>query len=374
MNILICCEFFYPSVGGAQKVCEELAINLAKKGHKISIATSRFQNNLKKFEYKKKLRINRFNISGNKVRGFKGETKEYQNFLLSRKFDAILIYAAQQWTLDLVIPIMDKIKSNLFLAPCGFSKLNNIFYKNYFKELPIILKKFKLNILHSNNYIDSNFLKKNNIRNKIVIPNGSDFTIKNDKILKDKSNKKIINILNISNVRFAKGQDLAIIIYFFLNIKKKSKLILYGNKTGSNIYFFYLKFLKFLTEFFNSNKKILFIKNKNRKDVFSYFIKSDIFLFTSRIECSPLVLFESASAGLPFLSKNVGNSLEIAKWTGCGIVQNNIFQLISKLNKIINKKSLLKKMSLNGKKNAIKFYNWDVISKKYLKVFQKYKS
>ena len=114
MNILICCEFFYPSIGGAQKVCEELALNFAKKFHKISIATSRFQNNLKKFEYKKKLRIYRFNITGNKVRGFKGETKEYQNFLLSRKFDAILIYAANSG-IDLVIPIMDKIKSNLFL-------------------------------------------------------------------------------------------------------------------------------------------------------------------------------------------------------------------------------------------------------------------
>jgi glycosyltransferase involved in cell wall biosynthesis len=31
-------------------------------------------------------------------------------------------------------------------------------------------------------------------------------------------------------------------------------------------------------------------------------------------------------------------------------------------------------MSLSGRKNAIKFYNWDVISKKYLEVFQKYKS
>tara|TARA_E500000178_G_C16922077_1_gene707705 strand:+ start:93 stop:1217 length:1125 start_codon:yes stop_codon:yes gene_type:complete len=374
MNILICCEFFYPSVGGVQKVSEELAKNLSKKGNKITIATSRFKNSLKKLEYKNNLRIIRFNISGNKVRGFKGDTKEYQNFLLNTKFDVILIYAAQQWTLDLVIPIIDKIKSNLFLAPCGFSKLNNLFYKNYFKELPIVLKKFKLNILHSHKYIDSKFLKENNIRNKIVIPNGSDFVIKKDKDIEHNLNKGPITILNVSNIRFAKGQDLAIIVYFFSNIKKKSQLILYGNITGSNIYFFYLKFLKFLTEFFYSNKKVLFIKNKNRKDTFSHFINSDLFLFTSRIECSPLVLFESASAGLPFLSKDVGNSPEIAQWTGCGIVQTSIFQLVTKLDEMIQKKNLLKKMSKHGRKNAIKSYNWTSISKKYLKVFQKYNS
>ena len=70
MNILICCEFFYPSVGGAQKVCEELAINLSKQGHKVSIATSQFKKSLKKFELSKNININRFNIKGNKVRGF----------------------------------------------------------------------------------------------------------------------------------------------------------------------------------------------------------------------------------------------------------------------------------------------------------------
>ena len=46
MNILICCEFFYPSVGGLKKY-EELAINLSKQGHKVSIATSQFKKVLK---------------------------------------------------------------------------------------------------------------------------------------------------------------------------------------------------------------------------------------------------------------------------------------------------------------------------------------
>ena len=146
MNILICCEFFYPSIGGAQKVCEELAINLSKQGHNISIATSLFKKGLKRFELNNNIKINRFNIKGNKVRGFEGEIQLYQKFLLNKKYDAILIYAAQQWTFDLVFPIIDQIKSNLFLATCGFSKLNNLFYKKYFKELPNIIKKFRLNI------------------------------------------------------------------------------------------------------------------------------------------------------------------------------------------------------------------------------------
>ena len=71
--------------------------------------------------------------------------------------------------------------------------------------MPNILKKFKLNIVHSNNYIDAKFLKKNNIKNKIVIPNGSDFFIKK-KIKKYNQNKNFIKILNVSNIRFAKDK------------------------------------------------------------------------------------------------------------------------------------------------------------------------
>ena len=372
MNILICCEFFNPSVGGAQKVCEELAYNFSKRGHNITVATSRFNKKLKKMEIRNKIKINRFEITGNLIRGIKGEKKSYQNFLLQNKFDIVFIYAAQQWTFDLIFPIIDKIQSKLFFAPCGFSNLNNIFYKNYFLQLPRILRKFKANILHSKNYIDAKFCKRNNIQNKVIIPNAGDMPKKNSINKHKYFSNEVFIISNISNVRLAKGQDLAMLVYFFSNLKKKSKLIIYGNNTGSQVYFFYLKILKFLIELFCRNKSVVFIKNKNRKNTICQFYRSDIFLFTSRLECSPLVLFESASAGLPFLSTNVGNAKEIANWTNCGYVETNFINLIKRLNKMIKNQSLLEKMSNQGIKNIARYYNWNNISKKYLRVFEKY--
>lgn len=374
MNILICCEFFYPSVGGAQKVCEELAYNFLKRGHKVTVATSRFNKKLKKNEIKKNIKIKRFEIRGNLIRGIKGEKKSYQNFLLKNKFDIVFIYAAQQWTFDLIFPIIDQIEAELFFAPCGFSKLNSTFYKSYYLKLPKILKKFKVNILHSENYIDTMFFKRNKIQNKVFIPNAADLPSKKLVTQHKHSSSEIFKITNISNIRPAKGQDIAMLVYFFSNLKQKSKLIIYGNNTGSKIYYCYLKILKFLIEFFYSNKSVDFVKNENRKNTISQFYHSDIFLFTSRLECSPLVLFESASAGLPFLSTNVGNAREIANWTNCGYVESNFFNLIKRLNKMIKNKKLLENMSIQGRKNIIRYYNWNIISEKYLKVFQKYKS
>lgn len=57
-----------------------------------------------------------------------------------------------------------------------------------------------------------------------------------------------------------------------------------------------------------------------RADVVNAFRSADLFVFASNIEYSPLVLFESAAAGTPFLSVPVGNAEEIARWTGGGVI------------------------------------------------------
>ena len=52
----------------------------------------------------------------------------------------------------------------------------------------------------------------------------------------------------------------------------------------------------------------------DRASTVAAFCQSDLFLFPSHIECSPIVLFECMAAGLPFLSSDVGNAAEIASW------------------------------------------------------------
>ena len=375
MNILICSEFFSPSIGGAQKVCEELALNFSKSGNKVTVVTSKHLTKLKSKEnFKNKIKIIRYSITGNLVKGIKGETKKYQKFLLNNKFDAILFYAAQQWTFDAALEIIDKIDANIYFAPCGFSKLNNLLYRKYFETLPKFLKKFKKNILHSNDYRDSIFFKQHNIKNKILIPNGSDLNYKNKKFNLNNNKNNTFKILSVSNYKFAKGQDLSIFVFFLLNIASRVELLLVGNEIKSKIYKSYLYFLKFITELVFKNKKIIFYDGSKRSRVKYFFETSDIFLFTSRIECSPLVLFESASAGLPFFSLNVGNSKEISKWTGCGFVYENISLLSNGIEKLINNKKKLKKLSINGKESSKRTYNWKKISKKYLDLFKTYKS
>jgi glycosyltransferase involved in cell wall biosynthesis len=55
-----------------------------------------------------------------------------------------------------------------------------------------------------------------------------------------------------------------------------------------------------------------------RSELVQAYLNSDLFVFASNVEYSPLVLYEAAAAGLPFVSVPVGNAEEIARWTGGG--------------------------------------------------------
>ena len=57
-----------------------------------------------------------------------------------------------------------------------------------------------------------------------------------------------------------------------------------------------------------------------REEVLAAYKAANLFVFCSEVECSPLVLFEAAAAGTPFISTEAGNAGEIAQWTRAGVV------------------------------------------------------
>ncbi len=66
--------------------------------------------------------------------------------------------------------------------------------------------------------------------------------------------------------------------------------------------------------------KRVILTDLERQDLIQAYLAADLFVFASRIEYSPLVLFEAAAAGTPFLTVPVGNADEIVRWTGGGML------------------------------------------------------
>jgi hypothetical protein len=94
MKILFCVEFYYPSIGGAQEVVRQIAERMAAKSHDVTVATSKISSRTSLRH--QGVKIVEFDVSGNLVRGLRGDVGGYQSFLSKQDFDLVFFYAAQQ--------------------------------------------------------------------------------------------------------------------------------------------------------------------------------------------------------------------------------------------------------------------------------------
>ena len=140
MKILICSDSYYPSVGGVQIVLQQIAERLVRRGHQITIATSKLKERISTNH--NQVIIKEFDVSGNYNRGLTGELQKYRKFVLSENYDVLLIKAAQSWTFDGLINDLHLIKKRKIFIPCGFSGLYYSYYKKYYEKMPDLLRNF----------------------------------------------------------------------------------------------------------------------------------------------------------------------------------------------------------------------------------------
>ncbi len=116
-----------------------------------------------------------------------------------------------------------------------------------------------------------------------------------------------------------------------------------------------------------------------REELVQAYKNANLFVFASNVEYSPLVLFESAAAGTPFLSVPVGNAEEIAEWTGCGIIvqapidqrgftRPNPHTLAAEMRKAMDSPQLLAELGRTGYEHWQERYTWAKICLQYEKV------
>lgn len=366
MKILHTVESYYPEVGGMAEAVKQISEELVCLGHKVTVATGIVSGQRKKI------------INGVKIIEFDNPPK-YQNYLLNSSFDIITNFAAQQWATDLILPILLKIRAKKVFVPTGFSGLYSPIYRNYYKKMKTWMGQYDMNIFLSNSYRDIDFARKNHIKNIKVIPNGAsqkEFSRKSKIDIRSKLNIPINHflVLNVSSHTGLKGHSDAIRIFNKASIANSILLIIGKHSKIFSGCYPQCQLLKSI-----SRKNIL-IKDLTRKQTVAAFKAADIFLFTSRVECSPIVLFESIAAKTPFLTTDVGNAKEIIGWTKGGKILPTRIDKFGYSHALINKSaSILKNyydnrkrlslMAKTGYRAWLKYFTWEKIAKQYEKIY-----
>ena len=157
------------------------------------------------------------------------------------------------------------------------------------------------------------------------------------------------------------------IIKFFLGVKSND--------------FNYLYMLKKEAKSISNSFLNIKIVNLNRNELIDLYKASDVFIFASKIEYSPLVIFEAMASENAIISHNVGNVKEILKKYKSGILVNSNLDInknsiidINDLEKniqiFIDNPKLIKLYAKNGRSNFLKLFNWEILINKYHKIFK----
>ncbi|HPO50592.1 MAG TPA: glycosyltransferase family 4 protein, partial [Spirochaetota bacterium] len=414
MNILHVVESYYPFKSGMAEVVKQISENLVSFGYSVTVATTicdeRRSNALNG------VKIISFDITGNAVTGISGKESEKQRYfdlIKNQNFDLVTFFAAQQWGTDIVLPFLNEIKAKKIFVPTGFSGLNIPEYKKYFEDMRLYIKNFDHNIFLSNDYRDINFARENNIdeRKISVVPNGAsenEFLSPSNNEIRKKLNipPEDFLILSVGSHTALKGHKESIEIFKRLKIKN-AVLVIVGNKIENvkikinfknivKMLLFYVfgknfgKGCEFYCNYMNKkfkasflrlfDKKKLIITDLSRGDTVNLYKSSDLFLFPSKIECSPIVLFESCASKTPFLVTSVGNSSEIIDLTGGGELLPTkkdkkgysaaiINKSVKVVENLIKDEGKRKRLGEKGFENWQLNFTWEKISKKYEEIY-----
>lgn len=386
MKILHTVEFYQPSVGGMQEVVKQLSERLVKMGHEVTVATTKLSE--RKEKEMNGVKIAEFDVSGNFMRGMKGEVKKYQEFLVKNNFDVVVNFAAQQWATDASLAVIDKIKAKKVFVPTGFSGLYAPEYREYFEKMKSWMKEYDMNVFLSDDYRDVNFAKENGVERRVLIPNGAG----EDEFLSDGGidirerlgiNKDDFLILHVGSHTGVKGHAEAIEIFKKTRVKNATLLII-GNRCGIGGCYVTCNGK---SKFFNRSpfrffdKKKITVKELSRKETVAAYKAADLFLFPSNIECSPIVLFECMASKTPFLTADVGNSKEITGWSKSGIVlptkkdvggmsHVNVKEAAKILENIGSDGERRREMAENGFSIWKEKYSWEKIAQQYRELYK----
>jgi glycosyltransferase involved in cell wall biosynthesis len=388
LKILHTVEFYYPSIGGAQEVVRHLSERMVKKGHDVTVVTTKLPNRSSLMH--NGVKIVEFDIRGNKVNGLSGEVESYKNFLLGNKFDVVMNYAAQQWTTDVMLEVLDKVNSKKVLVPCGYSALYDPAYKGYFENLPKYLNLYDATVYLSDDYRDIDFARQHKLKNITIIPNGADeaeFTTRltHPQKVRIKNSHGIggLTLMTIANYTGEKGHAELLGMFKRLPIPKAT-LISAGTNTPHEGWFDVFEAQTYRVN--NSrkflDKRIVMVDGTKRAKVRELLKSADIFVFFSNIECSPLVLFEAAAAGVPFIASDAGNNAEIARWTGGGIIVKShdrpngrvavdLKDAVWQTARLGINQKRRRLMGATAHKNWKQKFTWEVLTDEYIKLYDK---
>ncbi len=298
----VVCDFYYPSIGGTQKLCQSVVDIFHEAGHDVEVITTNDSSrDLDSFEYSL-VSFPNLNFSNNP-------------HFLTRYYKSVFVFA------DLFSPSLHTIQTGAINHSTLVLNLDENVYKwikneenGFTKENVAVvvekLKTFDTIVSFCKDAPVNKFLEESDI-DYIFIPNFSRDVEKTEtkdfdlhKTLGLDSGKKVIFNHGLFETR--KNQLKLIESFHEAGLKDDYSLLFLGSPRSQGDVPYFQKCKKFVDDN-GLQDNVKFVKGTNNTSLIdSLLLKSDVYVLPSTAEGLPLVLIEAMSAGLPWVSTPVG--------------------------------------------------------------------
>ena len=383
MKVLILTHYFQPHIGGIEVVAYNQAKEVVKRGHQVTIITSKIGEEAEEeiVDGIKVIRVKALNFP-EKYFGVPYPIF-YPKLLLRLKEEIKDSDVINTHGIVWMHSFFSAIITRIFQKPMVLNQHNT--YINYKNPILRLIEKIADNTIgrytlnsanhiiavsgETKKYVLSIAKKLNNIS---ILYNGVNFKrfkpIRNKKIVrkKFKINLEGFICLTIRRITFKNGIDTFLQFAKVFNEKRKDILFVLGG-TGPDTDMV----KKYIRENHLSNIKLLgFVSNEELPD---YYALSDIFILPSKTgEGFPMVVIEAFASGLPVIGTNTGGQIEVIRddQTGFIVEPNEPKQISKKIEYLSENKKLLKEMSKRCRKLIEKEFSWKKNVDKKLSVYQ----
>jgi glycosyltransferase involved in cell wall biosynthesis len=248
--------------------------------------------------------------------------------------------------------------------------------------MPDVLRKYNHLVFHSEKYQDIEFTRAHGILHFSVIPNaaGDEFemfdpTIRQTYGIPDGE----ALLLTVGNHTGLKGHRLVIQAFQKARIGK-STLIIIGD-LGAGKCVRECRALSAVTKLLSLGKKRVLLIHPPRPVVVAAYHEADLFVFGSRVEASPLVLFEAMASRTPFLTTACGNAEEIISWgksgrlvptfrLSNGWVDAKVDDFANAIEVLWREPEERKRMAQNGYEIWKERFTWEKVTAEYEQLFR----
>ncbi len=306
MRILATVERYAPAIGGAERVVQRVAEGLATRGHDVHVLTGGAPDESELGG----VHVHRVPVSGNEVRGIRGASTAVLDTIERVAPDVVFNYAAQTWATDCCFELLERPgRPRMVLAPCGFSGLSNRRYRSYFEAMPERLRSYDALILHSTVYQDWGFAQASGAQSLFVVPNGADPPVTDGAFRSKLGLPPGAIAVTVGSHVVSKGHaEFARSIRRLAHERPLTGLIVAPPRHGLDA----LRGCQLTCSARSRFQSLRILDGSAPGAVAGAIGAADLFLFTSRVECAPLVILEAMAGGTPWVSYDVGNVSELA--------------------------------------------------------------